>query len=207
MKQYHKIYNVFERDEKTHKLIEGQYKLPEFECLASCEWMFTEKVDGTNIRIIYDNEAIEVRGKTDNAQIPPRLLEAINSLFHLGTIKKITEMFGETQVTFYGEGYGAKIQKGGGLYRSDNGFAMFDIRIGDIWLKWGDVVDIAEKLEIETVSIVGRGTLIEAVEFVKSKPKSTWGDFVMEGVVAKPTAEVLDRMGRRIITKIKVRDF
>lgn len=40
-----------------------------------------------------------------------------------------------------------------------------------------------------------------------SKPKSTIGTADMEGVVARPVVEMKDRMGRRVITKIKVCDF
>lgn len=36
---------------------------------------------------------------------------------------------------------------------------------------------------------------------------STWGDFIAEGIVARPEVELFDRMGQRIITKIKYNDF
>ena len=36
---------------------------------------------------------------------------------------------------------------------------------------------------------------------------STFGDFISEGLVAKPTTGLLNRKGERIITKIKTRDF
>ena len=48
---------------------------------------------------------------------------------------------------------------------------------------------------------------IHSIDFVKTKPKSHIGTANMEGLVCRPTVELLDRMGRRVITKIKVCDF
>lgn len=93
MKEYHKIETLLDRDEKF-KVIQGKWRLPEFEYLQDNQWMFTEKVDGTNIRIMWHPEErfigeslaaanLEFGGKTDNAQMPPfmfkRLLEIFDS--------------------------------------------------------------------------------------------------------------------------------
>ena len=37
--------------------------------------------------------------------------------------------------------------------------------------------------------------------------KSQWGDFKAEGIVARPNTELVGRDGKRIITKIKQKDF
>jgi hypothetical protein len=37
--------------------------------------------------------------------------------------------------------------------------------------------------------------------------KSQWGDFIAEGIVARPVVELKSRNGDRIITKIKYKDF
>ena len=53
-----------------------------------------------------------------------------------------------------------------------------------------------------------RATLQEAVDFVKTKPKSVLNDDIdMEGLVCKPTVDLLSRVGKRMIVKIKVEDF
>ena len=67
--------------------------------------------------------------------------------------------------------------------------------------------DIAKAFGIDVVPIVLTGTLNEAVDFVKTKPKSTIGVADMEGLVCKPKVDMLDRMGRRLIVKVKVCDF
>ncbi len=83
MKEYHKIQTVYLRDPATkHKtLLEGQYALPEFAYLANNTWLFTEKVDGTNIRAMFDGERISFGGKTDAAQIPAKLVERLRERF------------------------------------------------------------------------------------------------------------------------------
>jgi len=54
MSEYPKIQSIFKRDELTHKFL-SEFSLPEFEYLQLNIWEFTEKIDGTNIRIIWDS--------------------------------------------------------------------------------------------------------------------------------------------------------
>lgn len=215
MSEYHKIDSIFRRDTRG-RIIEGEYSRPEFEYLADREWEFTEKVDGTNIRLSYDgsptfagNEHAYIAGRTDAAQIPPHLL---NRLMELMRAMPFGEVFGTdpTDVTLYGEGYGAKIQKGGGNYHRDRcDFVLFDVRVGGWWLTRDAVEDVAVKLGLSAVPVVDRGTLADAVEMTRGGFSSArWpGVLVAEGIVARPTVELLDRGGRRVITKIKARDF
>lgn len=116
------------------------------------------------------------------------------------------QKFGETEVILYGEGYGAKIQRGES-YRKDVSFILFDVLIGNIWLKRESVEDIARAFGIDVVPIVLIGTLQDAVDFVKTHPKSTIGTANMEGVVGRPMVELKDRTGKRVIVKVKVKDF
>ncbi len=211
MNEYHKIQTVFKRDPMTKfkTLLEGEYSMPEFEYLQNNEWMFTEKVDGTNIRVMYNGIGqIKFGGKSDNAQIPSHLINELNELFNTPDMKiSFSEIFGNEMACLYGEGYGAKIQKGGGNYRQDQGFVLFDVKIGDWWLQQKDVEDIASKLNIDIVPFVGKGTLGTMINWARTGFKSYWGDFKAEGLVAKPATELIARRGDRIITKIKCKDF
>lgn len=208
MSEYHKIQTVFKRDPETkHKaLLEGEYSLPEFEYLANNKWAFTEKVDGTNIRVYFKNGKITFGGRTDRAQIPATLVERLNDRF-LWQAERAFKKFGDTDVCLYGEGYGAKIQKGGENYRPDQDFVLFDVKVGDWWLNRIDVEDFADFLELHVVPVVGQGTLPEMVQHAKDGIRSTWGDFQAEGYVARPVTELKTRGGQRIITKIKCKDF
>ena len=64
------------------------------------------------------------------------------------------------------------------------------MKIGDWWLERHNVEDIAEKLDLSIVPIIGEGTLGELEDFVRDGFKSQWGDFTAEGVVARPKVEL-----------------
>lgn len=208
VKEYNKIGVVFNRDVNgTKKLIEGDFKSETVEYLKDNKWVFTEKIDGTNIRIYWDGHKVQFFGRTNKAEIPAHLMKYLSDTFSTIEAEEIFEqMFGEKEVTLYGEGYGYKIQNGG-LYRNDVSFIMFDVMIDNVWLKREDIEDIAKSFGVDCVPIIMEGTIEDAVSFVKTKPMSTIGKAPMEGLVGKPAFEVYDRMGNRVITKIKVRDF
>ena len=211
MKEYHKIQSVFKRDPANNMktFLLGEYSKPEFKFLKDNAWVWTEKVDGTNIRVMWNGKDVIFGGKTDNAQIPSFLVTALNERFNTITAKqKLKEIFKEEEVCLYGEGYGAKIQKGGGNYKSDgNDFVLFDVKIGKWWLQRKDVKDVADQLGVDDVPVISEGTLKDAVETVKKGFNSRWGEFRAEGIVLRPEVEFLDRAGRRIITKLKHKDF
>jgi len=212
MNTYHKIQSLYKRDPKTNykTLLEGEYSLPEFEYLKDNIWEYSEKVDGTNVRTMFDGEAIKFGGKTDKAQMQVSLLNALNDMF-LPKIDTFKEMFPglaeeDVNVCLYGEGYGPKINKGG-KYRKDHSFVLFDVKIGSWWLKRDDIEGIAKNLGIDVVPIIGKGTLEVLSEMVRKGLLSQWGDFVAEGIVARPKIELKARNGERIITKLKHKDF
>ncbi len=208
MKTYHKIQTVFKRDmeNKGKTLLMGQWSRPEFEYLASNRWVYTEKVDGTNIRIMFDGEKVTFGGKTDSAHIPAKLVDRLRERFPNADAFAAAFEPG-APVCLYGEGYGAGIQKGG-KYRDDQDFVLFDVNVGGWWLQRADVEDVARKLRLDVVPIIGEGTLFRCIERVQSGMQSEWGDFQAEGIVARPETELCTRGGeRRIITKIKCRDF
>lgn len=207
MKEYHKIQTCWLRDPATNykTLLEGQWAEPEFDYLANNLWTLTEKVDGTNIRVMLCDGKINFGGKTDNASLPASLVNRLEFRFHPQRDRMI-EMFANG-ACLYGEGYGARIQKGGGNYRADQDFVLFDVKIGETWLVRESVEEIAKGLGLDVVPIIGRATLREMVAVVRDGFNSTWGTFAAEGIVARPQVELQSRAGRRIITKLKHKDF
>ena len=144
---YQKINTIFMRDAKNVIMPYEPFVKPEFNYLRNLQWRGECKVDGTNMRIevtkaeVWDDPMepsklegvqfnVRFAGKTDNAQIPPKLLKFMEEnypkekvLTSLGlkefipveeweadhnwlTYESIPNIY-----TIYGEGYGAGIQR------------------------------------------------------------------------------------------------
>ena len=202
--EYPKIETLLNRDEKTFKVQLEEWRLPEFAYLAGLPWQWTEKVDGTNIRIHWNGISVSFGGKTDKAQVPTFLLARLNALF---SAEKFAAFYPDSPMTLYGEGFGAKIQRGG-KYKADGvDFVLFDVLIEGWWLERPNMEDIASKLGTQTVPLVGTGTLRNAVACAHAGLQSRWGNFQAEGLVVKPEVGLRTRSGHRIIGKIKTKDF
>jgi len=209
-KEYHKIQSVYFRDpSNNHKtFLDGQWAQPEFGLLKDLTWVGTEKVDGTNIRIIWDGENVRFAGKTDRADLPSVLVEYLHAHF---TPERMLEGT-KGPVTLYGEGYGGKIQKGS-RYRPDQRFILFDVWADaeplGVWLSREIVEEVAFCLDIPVVPVVYEGPLEEAIGIVAGGFTSNVAEteIIAEGLVLRPQHELRDRMGRRIITKVKHSDF
>ena len=121
---------------------------------------------------------------------------------------------------------GGKIQ-GGGNYRPDPALRLFDVHVAPrdavwecgyahegVWLRPLDVEDVATNLGIGTAPTLGHMSTEHIVDMVSKGMFSTTAklddgnpDYLQEGVVARAPHGILDRMGRRIMFKIKTKDF
>lgn len=206
---YHKIPSIYQRESvKPFNLIDGEYSSEELKLLENIEWVFTEKVDGTNVRIKWDGHTIYYGGRTESTAHPQFLIDKLDSIFGGDAVEQYFEQtFGEKQVIIFGEGYGAKIAKDGSNYSNTQNFVVFDIMIDGIFLSRTDVKDICKSLALDSVPIALRGTLADGVKAVKQGMKSQWGDFEAEGLVGKPAVDLFNRKGERIVVKIKAKDI
>ena len=223
--EYHKIDTLYERNLDTHKLIEPLViKNPTYGLIK--RWLFTEKIDGMNIRAIWKParegvvvpwpESLDFRGKTDKAVIGPEhkcYKSLMKYLTENITADKLRGVFTDSCVVLYGEGYGAGINKGGS-YRTDQSFILFDVFVvdhgnpfGGWWLNDEGTRDVAAKLGIDAVPFVCYTELELATEMVRTGFKSKIGVADAEGLVGRPAETLYDKRGRRVITKIKTRDF
>ena len=205
---YPKMQTLWKRDMNNDGIIiEGFYSKDEFHYIKY--WHVTEKIDGMNIRIIYNakNKTLEFRGRTDKAILPLNLLDYLKARFTLSKMQKIF-LGNHTQVILFGEGYGGKIQRGGN-YRKDVSFILFDVWISGWWLKPVDVEDISKQLDIDYVPILGIYTIPEILELIKSNPKSNIAieDIIVEGFVARSFPLVLFRKGNPVMFKLKIIDY
>lgn len=211
MIEYPKIETLYDRDPKTFKVMIDRVRLPEFNLIKS--WHITEKVDGTNIRVEWfaSEKKLVFGGRTDNAQMPTNLMVYLQETFK-------PEMFAsfENDMILFGEGYGEKIQKGGGNYRKGVSFRLFDVLIGKWWLENNSVRDIAYKLDIEIVPDLGVITSLPASKFelevlTQNESKVALWDggvgMIPEGIVAHTQPLLFTRKGDRLMWKLKFKDF
>lgn len=209
--EFHKIETLYERDPATFKVRVGEFKNRTYTLLKY--WRWTEKIDGTNIRVNWNpliggpQGNLFFGGKTDNAQIRADLYKLLQQTF---TIEKLQDVFPDADVVLYGEGYGAGIQKGGGAYSPTKNFILFDVLVGGKWwLSHENVADVADKLGIAMVPDFGLMTLEEATQLVCTGFKShlNGGLKDAEGLVGRPEETLFDKKGARLIVKLKTKDF
>jgi len=206
MNEYHKIETLYERDPKTNKVRPGVLKNRVYGIIKT--WHWTEKIDGINIRAIWRDGNLTFGSRTaDNeegipADLSQRLHESVSSA-------KLAEIFPDTEVVIYGEGYGAGIRKGG-VYSSTKKLIVFDVLVGGKWwLSWENTCDVASKLGLVAVPYVGEMTLDQATEYVRQGFKTQIGaqSGPAEGLVGRPVETLFDKKGARLIVKLKTKDF
>lgn len=185
-------------------------------------------IEGSTINGVKFN--VRIAGKTDNAQIPKNLLKHMQDkypkekvLAALGlkefipidewemehnwlTYEQIPDIY-----TIYGEGYGEGIQSGGWYIKGGNEFIVFDVKVNDIYLKTEARDEIATKLGAPIVPLIGYFTLDEAIDFVRKGFRSVVAENpevkMAEGLVLRTDLGLRNRMGKRLIVKVKYEDF
>lgn len=195
MKSYSKIETLLERDPATFKVIEGKYKDPNI--TDETEWYVEEKVDGTNVRIIWDGEKLEFKGREENSQLSVPLTKWLKENVDPERFK---EEFGNRKVVVYGEGYGKGIQKVGPLYGDEQKFIMFDVlnTEDDSWASRQELKEIGKKLGLDVVKqIESIKTTAEAIKGAKE------GFSTLEGYILRSEKDP----SNRCVYKIKQKDF
>jgi len=209
MKEYHKIETLFKFSQEHKKWVYGMYYNEDVEILKDNQWVFTEKIDGTNFRIHWDGHELSYAGRTDRAHFSKQQIEYIEEHLVNENFEQVFEdKFRDKIVTVYGELYGVKIQNGG-LYVDNEGlgFRVFDIEIEDVFLTFEQAKGLSIGLGYDFVPLVFVGTIDEALEYVKHNDTSTFSQAKLEGLVGKPLGDFRDRLGKRIVVKIKKRDL
>jgi hypothetical protein len=191
-------------------------------------WLVTEKVDGMNIRVVFkpygwsddpSDPDLQFYGRTDRAQLPgdllahlqetitvPNLLAAFDYDLNwaLGDDDKYAWQHG---VVLYGEGYGPGIQKAGHAYGGTKRFILFDVKVGDSWLDWDDVVDVAQNLGIDHVPVLARNATLDVAKACVGGTRLLSDPAHVEGIVARAEPQLFDKWGQRVMFKYKVRDL
>lgn len=213
--QYPKIDSLYKRNDNGDFI--NEFSREEFQFLYNdVRWRATEKIDGTNIRLQWDNlnDCFAILGRKDKSKIPKELysrLEEITQEIHPHMRDLFEEEGKDVSVVFFGEGYGGKIQSGKYYMPHNYGFILFDIWINGIWLQRKDVEEIAEKLNLDIVPIVVSNITLSEAEYIVANGfysvVANNPEFLAEGLVLEPMIQLFDRRKRRIMTKIKTVDY
>lgn len=192
--------------------------------------------DNPEVKLIGVQFNVRIAGKTDNAQIPKNLLkhmqekypnEKVLASLDLKEFIPAEEFVNHKWVmedgvtpnydaipniyTIYGEGYGEGIQSGGWYIKGGNEFIVFDVKVNDIYLKTDARDEIATKLGAPIVPLIGYFTLDEAIDFVRKGFRSKIAENpdakMAEGLVLRTDLGLRNRMGKRLIVKVKYEDF
>lgn len=207
--EYPKIETLYNRDPETF-IVTDELRCPEF--LIPRAWLVTEKIDGVNIRVQFlAGEPPRFFGRTDNADMHPTLRALLTETFTGG--KLAAAFLDPDEVWLFGEGYGPKIQSGGN-YAPSVRMRLFDVKVGQWWLNWASIEDVARKLGIETVPLINRCAHLEQIEPIVtnlmsdvSSAEAQKYDHPAEGVVCRTEPLLMMRNGERLMFKLKRKDF
>lgn len=226
MIEYPKIETLYNRSTTGDKsLIVGDYRNPTIGMLAKFPiWNAYEKLDGTNVSIVWDGHKMRLHGRTDSSDLPKPIVEYFETKFNDSDTEELLEqLFGNKPYVFFFEAIGNKIQACGKFYGDSPRFVLLDVynMSNNSWWSYGNASDVipnqftinsmAKALNVECKQIVMKGSLDDFINYVQTIPLSTFtredGPAIpIEGIVAVPDIELKDSNGERIIVKIKGRD-
>ena len=209
--EYQKIPGPFKRNPKTNKLTD-EWSTPELEMLGGLPvWDFTEKVDGTNLRVIWDGYRISWKGRTDRATFSADQEAALQRIF--GTPERETlfeQTLGTKEAVIYGELYGPGIQSGG-IYSKEIEFAAFDANIGGMMLLRATAISFFDELGLDSVPwVLSSSSVYDAITLVSKGLPSLVAEndnVQSEGLVGTVKNGMRSRSGERIVVKVKHVDF
>lgn len=119
----------------------------------------------------------------------------------------------DREVVVYGEAYGGSQQGMSGTYGKTLKFAVFDVKVGDVWLSVPQAEDIAKKLGLEFVAYTKISTDLAALDAARDADShqairnGVGAGKKMEGVVLRPLIEMTLNNGNRVICKHKRDEF
>lgn len=172
----------------------GHYSHSEFNFVKF--WYTQEKIDGSNLRVmlrhvggrwcvdLFTREGTDYNISWKGARTFLREKFTLDRIFSGIDKEKIDT---SSIVVFYGELFGAGINKDGELYSDELEYAVFDIKIDDWWLTPEQVIDVVHKMGIRHAPIISEMmTIDDIVSFVSSFPDSRIDPrHELEGVVCR----------------------
>ena len=212
--KYKKFDSPFKKDEHFINTPELNQVLPKG------KWIKTEKIDGTNIRIIFTK--MDELGNRDILIGSRKLIlndQDKTSKIYYDCIKgvnlyKLKEYFKDIKSTIviYAEGYGAGVQKGG-IYSKNKNFRVFDIRIDEAYQDFVYVEKVCIDNQLNIVPVIDEieeitfGECISSLNRLNNTLMTDGEGGKPEGIVYKFEPVLLNKYKERLIFKVKFKDF
>lgn len=220
MNPYPSIESLYTRDRETHKLNCGDVR--NFAWSAVTYWQVTEKVDGTNVRVIVTPDGnITYMGRRSD-QLPKGMKDVLDGLF-LDKVGEIVKHIptGATHLTFYGEGYGVGIKGSEAQKYVTEGkhFIAFDAyvqsEVGGYYLNGYELRLICDALGVMVAPLLRPLNLEKLIYPDWNEVRDVIAPYrnsvvsptaPSEGIVCRPSVELRDSFGNRMIWKLAFRD-
>jgi len=172
-----------------------------------CKGLYAmEKIHGTSAHIGYRNDTISYFSGGAKHDI-------FLAIFDHDRLMHLFVDLGQTDITVYGEAYGAKVNGMRETYGESLRFVVFDVKIDKTWLRVPDAEDVAQKLGLEFVDYKQVSSDLEAIDAERDRDSTQairngiGAGKMREGVVLRPLEELRDSRGNRIMAKHKRDEF
>lgn len=187
-----------------------EWDSPLIEQVRHLRWEWTEKIDGTNIRIGWDGvDQVNVVGREHrDANLPGHETGLPDLIADTFTVAAFAKAYAGKPMTIYCEGYGPKIGPRGHLYGDEPALVVLDVVINGWWLQRPGIVDVAATFGLQAPPLLNFDSVDMAQETVRSgfvslmAPEGT-EPFHAEGLVGRLELDLLTRDRKTIRCKIK----
>lgn len=135
------------------------------------------------------------------------------ALFNEEFLATALASLGVDEIIVNGEAYGGKCQGMSKTYGKDLKFIVFDVRFNGVWLTVPAAKQVADFLKMEFVHYVKVSNKLEEIDrerdadSVQAVRNGMGEGHKREGVVLRPTEELFDERGNRLIAKHKRSEF
>jgi len=203
---YPKIPGPYKRDpDDPKKIINSSFADERISYLARLRWNAYEKIDGTNIRLCWDNHKVTVEGRTSTSQHNPGLLAFLEERYTKNAeFEELLEQACGHPVMIVGEGFGGNVQKVGPHY-GEYQFRAFDVWSPSVgWWRKDSGESFCSGVGVPIAPLIANLDLRDIINHVRSERTiSTLGNPDPEGYVCSPGADLYNQFGAPIRIKVK----
>jgi len=166
----------------------------------------SEKADGTGATVAFRDKRVWLSSGAASAKLFADIMAPLD-------LQSAFERLGHDTVTVYGEACGGKIAGMRETYGEKLWFVSFEVQVGETWLSPANAEDVAGKLGLEFVPWRVIPCEIEAIDAERDRPSELSvrhgiaGPKKREGIVIRPTIELVMSNGQRLMAKHKNKEW